>query len=309
MRAGPLSNDQVIRLLNSQFVPVFISNEDYQDAGPAPADEREALERIGRETLLAQLPFGTVHAYILAPDGRVSDAMHVDQAAKVERTLAMLEHAVARFKPKAGEPVVKRVPAARAPRTPEHGLVLHLVARYLRKQGDELATLIDEAGLGQTNNSSWQAYPAENWIVWEHDDVQKLLPRSDVRVGQTWQLDRDVLARVLIHCYPSTECNDPARNRIERQELQATVVSINEGVARARLVGRLRMKHHFYPGQEDDNFVEASLLGYLDYDNTTRRIRELRLVTDEGMYAGAPFGAAVQMTHQQEAPNGEVGTD
>ena len=35
MRAGPLSNDKVISLLNAYYVPVFISNEDYDEKGQA----------------------------------------------------------------------------------------------------------------------------------------------------------------------------------------------------------------------------------------------------------------------------------
>ncbi|HVA50263.1 MAG TPA: hypothetical protein VNH11_28170 [Pirellulales bacterium] len=58
------------------------------------------------------------------------------------------------------------------------------------------------------------------------------------------------------------------------------------------------MKHPFYPRRDDDNFVEATVAGYFDYEIGPRRIRSLRLVTDEATY-GSPrraqhFGVAVR---------------
>ena len=49
MRAGPLSNPQIIELLNAHFAPVYVSNEDYTEDGPAPAEERAERNRIWRE--------------------------------------------------------------------------------------------------------------------------------------------------------------------------------------------------------------------------------------------------------------------
>src|SRR5919197_3548626 len=99
MRASSLSNEKVISLLNRYFVPVYVSNEDYAEGGSAPAGEKAEKDRIYRETLKAGLSAGTVHAYVLAPDGRVLDSLHVAVAAKTDRLLAMLERAVAKLKP------------------------------------------------------------------------------------------------------------------------------------------------------------------------------------------------------------------
>jgi hypothetical protein len=100
----------------------------------------------------------------------------------------------------------------------------------------------------------------------------------------------------LVRFYPTTENNDLGTNRIDRQSLRATVLSIKEGVARARLSGSLRMKHAFYPGRADNLFVEASLLGYLDFEVEGRRIRTLRLITDQATYGDSNrhFGAALR---------------
>jgi hypothetical protein len=293
MRAGPLSNDDVIRLLNARFVPVFVSNEDYEDDGPATPEERAERNRIWREANEAGLSSGTVHAYILAPDARVTDSLHVAEAAKVEQTKAMLQRAIDRFHPPAGEPVVKVAAQSAAPQKPDGGLVLHLAARYLERSEDALSPLAD-TGLGRTQNASWQAYPAENWIVLDADQSASLLPKRTVKAGESWMPDTKTLAEILVHFYPSTECNDANRNRIEEQELTATVVSAEGNLALARLDGRLRMKHNFYPGREDRNYVEARLLGYLEFDAAERQVRTLRLITDQASYAQQPFGVAVR---------------
>ena len=44
------------------------------------------------------------------------------------------------------------------------------------------------------------------------------------------------------------------------------------------------MTHRFYPGREDGNIVDATVVGYLDFEPATRRVRRLRLVTDRASY-------------------------
>src|SRR5712664_4190893 len=98
MRAGPLSDAKVIALLNRAFVCVYTVNEDYvgKDA-TAPAEERKELQRIHQEGYKKKLSVGTVHAYVLTPDGHTHDSLHVASAAKPETTLAMLERAIEQF--------------------------------------------------------------------------------------------------------------------------------------------------------------------------------------------------------------------
>jgi hypothetical protein len=50
------------------------------------------------------------------------------------------------------------------------------------------------------------------------------------------------------------------------------------------------MKHPFYH-QDDDNFVETVLAGYVEFEPGQLRIRTLRLVTD-----GATYGVATDRT-------------
>jgi hypothetical protein len=90
-----------------------------------------------------------------------------------------------------------------------------------------------------------------------------------------------------------TENNDTGKNQIERQEATATVLSVKGGVARARLDGRLRMKHNFYH-REDGNVVEAGFSGYVDCEPATGKVRAVRLATTEATYGRGNFGVAVR---------------
>jgi len=48
-------------------------------------------------------------------------------------------------------------------------------------------------------------------------------------------------------------------------------------MARARIEGALRMKHSFYPGRDTDEFVTATVLGFMDFDVAQQRIQRLRV--------------------------------
>jgi hypothetical protein len=291
MRASSLSHPRVISLLNSYFVPVYVANADYRADGSAPADEKAEKLRIYREALKAKLSAGTVHAYVLSPDGHPIDSLHVARAAKVEETTAMLERAIERLQTSGGEPLVKPGTQSAAPPAAPGALVLHLTSRNVERRGDDLVPR--RAKLGQNRSGSWGAYAAENWIVLGREESRKLLPPGKADVGTEWEPDPEVAARVLTHFYPSTENNDVRKNRIEEQQLRAKVVSVQGGVARARLDGSLKMQHSFYH-KDDGKYVQATFTGYLDFDPAARTVRSLRLVTDRANYTKLEFGVAVR---------------
>src|SRR5215471_3204235 len=153
MRAGPLSDARVIALLNRAFVCVYLVNEDYRGGGPAPAEERAELRRVQQEGYKKKLSVGTVHAYVLTPDGHTHDSLHVASAARTDQLLALLRRAVEQFKPKEGKPIVAPAPQSAPPKAPADALVLHLVSR-----GDD--------------RGFWGEFPGENWIVLSRKDWQ-----------------------------------------------------------------------------------------------------------------------------------------
>src|SRR5271156_1783423 len=80
MRAGPLSQEKVIGMLNSSFVPVYVTMQDVEGDGKASAEEKAEVRRIFLETRALGSSTGTVHVYVLAPDARVLGSLHVQMA-------------------------------------------------------------------------------------------------------------------------------------------------------------------------------------------------------------------------------------
>ena len=275
MRAGPLSDDNVIKLLNQHFVPVYLSNEDCE-AGRVPAAEKAQRDRIWREANAAGMSSGTVHVYLLQPgDGKVFSSMHVAEAAKTDKLVATLQKAIDRYdRPPLEKPIVTPRPQSRPPAHEKDDLVLHLYSR-----GD--------------NRGSWREFPAEHWFVLERDQAAAFTAASP-RVGQAWDVDTKSATRLLNYFYPQTENNDITTNLFQKRRLTATVISVSDGIARARLDGTLTMKHSFYPGREDNMTVNATLVGYVDFDADTRAVRTLRLTTRDAKYGKEGFVTVVQ---------------
>jgi hypothetical protein len=274
MRTGPFSDNRVIATLNAYFVPVYAVNEDYRDEGPAPRDEKAEYTRIYREALAKKFSAGTVHVYVLNPRGEVIGTRHVADAAKTKELLAFLEGIVTKHGARKGEPLVAPKPQSSPPKHADGALVLHLAAR----------------GLG--GGGSWDG-TAENWVVYTADEAMRLLPSGPVKAGTVWDVDPKLTARLLVHIYPVTENNDPSKNVIREQILCGEVVALKDGVALARLTGRLVMRHDFYH-KPDGKVVETGLLGYVEFVPAKGTVKSFRLVTDGAKYSGGKFGVAVR---------------
>jgi hypothetical protein len=313
MRASSLSNATVIDLLNHYFVPVTVDGVYYQHNNAVAREEKAAyhqvfqdLHLLNKENKAAGKPLlsvGSVHAYVLATDGKPLASLHVAEA-RPKQVIAMLEQQIAAHKVHKGQPVVKPAPQSAAPKADFDSLVLHLTVRYLVGKGQPNARKdIDDdfvplqSALGAENSGQWSAVPSEDWIVLKEAQWRKLLPRQPVAVGASWDLDKGTAAAILTRFYPTTENNDLSTNGIDKQVLRGTVLSIKNGMVRARLDGLLKMKHAFYPRREDSNTVEATLLGYIEFQQGPPRIRALRLVTDTATYGGPQrhFGAALRL--------------
>lgn len=274
LRAHGLADDRVIALLNRYFVPVYHSRAEYSGGVPAAAEEKAAVQRIYHDTHDAKMHIGDDCIYILSPDGRPLDSFGIRLTRQPEEFAARLAESVRKLATAAGPPVVKPGPQSVPPPADADALVLHLTARIF-------------------GGKAWCEFPGENWFVLSRADWTKLAP-ADTTVGFSWEIDPELTARLLNHFYPQTENNNLSTNEIERQSLRGQVVAVRAGVARVRFDGSLRMKHPFYWPRRDDNYVEAVLAGYLDYDLDLRRIRTLRLVTDGATYGTKPFGVALR---------------
>jgi len=275
MRAGPLSNSKVIDILNRFFVPVYTVNEDYAPKGSAPAEEKAEREHIFKQGYERHWSVGTVHVYVLRPDGQLFGTLHVAQAAQTTNLIGLLERTIAELKIPSGQAVVPPAAQSCQPDCQPDDLVLHLVARSLDGRG------------------AWADFPVENWIVLRRAEVAKVLAPEKFQVGTSWTLDQEISAKLLAHFYPATENNDVSKNKFERQSLTATVVSLSDGTARASLEGDLKMEHWFYH-KPDGKSVEAKVIGFVDFEPTRKEIRSLRLVTHESTYGGGKFGVGLR---------------
>lgn len=276
MRAGPLSNTKVISLLNQYFVPVYTVNEEYGDDGSAPTEEKVERNRVFKEGYAAKMSVGTVHVYILGPDGHLIDSMHVAEAAKTQKLIAMLEKTVASIEVAPGTPVVAPIIQSQCPPCPPGSVALHLTSRSLDGKG------------------AWNDFPVEDWIVLNAEEARRFLPASDaVLLHNSWDIPRELTTKLLTHFYPATENNDVTKNVFEKQAMKATVIATKDGVAHARLTGEMKMAHSFYH-KDDGKHVEATVIGFLEFEPARQRINSLQLVTDEATYGGGKFAVALR---------------
>jgi len=291
MRAGPLSDVHVIRLLNRRYVPVFISNEDYHGkTATAPPEEVKALDRIYHEALREKRHAGSVCVYLVAPDGDGVASLIVSDACKQGQLLKLLEATADKLNAAEGKPLATLAKQVAPPKRSHDSLLLHLVSRYDRR-------------------GSWAEFPAENWIVLERDEWARLLPPPDAKAESSWTIDSPVSAKLLTLFFPQTEictfgkltdADGPYKHRLEEHELAARVVSRKGGAVRIRLDGKLRLRHKFYPNHEDENRAVAKVVGYLEVDSASNRIKAFRLVTTEALYAKWPFSVVVREEEQEQ---------
>lgn len=287
MRAGPLSNPKVIALLNASFVCAYTSNDDIAGDADTVGKERKERERIKAAFREAKLGSGEVSPYILTPDAQPLARLGISEACAKDNLLQLLEKTAADLKLPRGEPIVKPAPQAPPPPAPADALVLHLTARKL------------------TPRYSWNEFPSEDWIVLAAAEWQKLMPPASARAKDAYVIDGATSALLLTHFFPQTEvctakpdqllaATGSYRHRLEQHELRGTVLTVQDGTARVRLDGNLKLYHKFYPGHEDQNHVTATVVGYLDVDLSKKKITAFRLVTDQATYAKTPIGVALR---------------
>lgn len=266
-REGPLSNTEVIDLINSRFVPVYDCTEEKDNAD---------LKRVYNEALKKKLTAGSERVYFLDSKGAVIDSLHICHIT-TESLLESLRKHAGPAGPTLVPPAGQSVPAAGTK-------MLHLTARYLDK---------DDQPLKYNGKASYHAFPAEEWVPLTPAEEAALVPDANAPPGATWYVDMPVAARLLSRFYPLTGNFGPAENnRIEEAGLSAKVLSGRHTTAWIKLDGRVRLGHSFFK-DKDERPVEAAVAGYLEYDRRERKVRVLRLVTDQARYGKEKFGVAV----------------
>jgi len=272
----------VIELLNQYFVPVTSRNEEADDAkGTAPPEEKKERNRIYLEFYSKKLGIGDVHVYIVAADRSAVASMPVVKAEDPAQLIPFLEGIAAKLNLKPGPPAIKPHPTSRPPAgLPPDAMVVHLVSRAL------------SAG-------SWHEFPSENWIVLSGSEANQLVPAGTVAAKQTWTIPKPVAVKLAEWVYPQNEERTGInRSRVEQADFRVTAVTVQGTMVRARIQGKIRLWHSFYPSaqneQNSQDFAISDLTGYMDFDSAQRRVQRLRIVTSKGEYhENTPFAASL----------------
>src|SRR5437660_7634481 len=112
MRVSSLSDDRVIRLISTYFVPAWLSRDYYQLGEPGRA-EREAVDRVDRTKRERGLPGGSVCVYLLNPEGSTLATLPVQQAWTPSKLVAFLEKFIADRKARPRDPEAVTASAAK----------------------------------------------------------------------------------------------------------------------------------------------------------------------------------------------------
>jgi hypothetical protein len=256
-------------------VPVTSSNEETDEGGSAPPAEKGERRRIYLDFYGKKLPLGDVHVYIVGPDGASINGLDINSANDPAKMTAFLTRVAAQLHTEPGPPAVKPHPQSIAPASASDSMILHLVSRSM-------------AG------GSWHEFPAENWIVLSRSEWSQLLPVGAVAPNVSWEVPRPVALKLAEWVYPQNEEKTQAnRSRVDVAAFRMTVVALEGGRARARIDGKVRLKHAFYPGTQNEDYADSELLGFVDFDVAQRSVQRLRMVTTKATYAGIDFRASM----------------
>jgi hypothetical protein len=267
----------VISILNAYFVPAYAA------WGQGNAGEQAEFKKIYDKMVAAGGQGGTVAVDVLTPDLKPLKMLHVVPASRPGVLLQTLQTVVSSLSLKPGEALVKprrqSLPRGAGP----DDLVLHLTARRFAEE---------EQLPGQ--------FPGESWIVYKASEFSQILGGTEPAAGSEWEIAPELAKRLLIHVYPQEISSDhPEFNQIVEQRLTAKIISVEGGIARARMDGRLIMDRAHTAPRAVSKRIEATLAGYLDFEIRKRRVLAFKLATSKATADGRDF--LVGVTSQPRA--------
>jgi hypothetical protein len=89
-----------------------------------------------------------------------------------------------------------------------------------------------------------------------------------------------------------------ANGKLKKKDMSAKVVSVKDDIALIRIDGSMNMKRSFTFAKDDDEHVEADIIGYAKYDINKKRLQSIEIITDSGKYSRASFGIGVRSLPQ-----------
>ena len=258
MRVGPLSDDKIIDLLSKYFVPVWLSNDHFQMAGPSDA-EQEEVQRIYRERVRRHLDSGTVCVVVLDPDGGVSATLNLHKASQAGNPPPFLQKIVddGKLGPRGAEAIRATTAAPRPPAKPrtEGGMVLHVLTRF--------ADMKPNRGVSQ------------DWFEWTAAEWSAFAPAKDAAVGAVQTVPKETANKLFRRLYPPAgDVGSRANAKWSAAALTSTVVAVEDGEIRVKLEGEAEMR---VPVGDDPTGgkVTVRLIGAARYDPAKRAFTSL----------------------------------
>lgn len=276
MRAGPLSDDKIIRLINSYYVPFYLNFADYfqpGETGVAQQDKAlfhkmiDGFQKIGAST-------GTVHVYVSSPDFQPLGSLHVAEAIKPEVLKPFLNDFVVKQNILAAEPVFAPRPQSVPPPASKGSLILHVFIRGIE--------IVPE-------------FPHENWVVLSPNDIARLLPANAMQAGTSWMLDMGVASKFGEWLHPTLDwlVNEPLyQTRIDTLDIRATTLPSSGEYSVAKLEGKIAMARPAYGYTGPKAYVTANLMGYMRFNSS--HIVSFELAVKDAFYYEKEFEGFVE---------------
>jgi hypothetical protein len=264
MRAGPLSDDKIIKILNRYFVPFYTSYEDYEKAeGGVSKEESTVFNGLMKRFYDAKFETGLVFVYVFNANLVPLGTLHVAKAQFPDVLEKFLSDFVSRLHITGGEPSFKPRPQSVPPPAGKDSLVLHVFIRGITIE---------------------PKFPHEDWIVLSRDELRRLLPPPS-SAGHPWRLDEQVAAKFGGRLHPTLEWldnHDGYTVKIDRLNLQAAPVASSGEFKIARIEGKLRMLRTAFSYAPEKSHVSANLSGYLKYNDRT--VLSLEIAVQDAFY-------------------------
>ena len=274
MRMGPFSNRQISDYLNGFYVPVYVSNEDYR-AGKFGTGNLKLLEQVWQQASEKKLPHGTVHAWLLAPDGELKTSMHVMHAMKESVLQRMLTETVRDLKIKPGNTLFRPQSQLKWPEVSEEQLILHASSQYSDRDGPT----------------------GDDTIVLDRNEWQEFLPpkASDVTVRQEWRIGEELAQKILVHIYPYAPDWDTNPEQIAQCELTAYILPAKDGQSGPQVIvrGFIRQQHNSQPGR-DPLVVVAEIAGLVTPSSVVGGKPKILLTTGNAIYGARAFSSLIR---------------
>lgn len=267
MRAGPLSNDKIISLLNRYFVPFYLSIQDYiNGTGGVSKEESTEFQKVMGEFNKTNFSRGTVHVYVFTADLVPLGSLHVGDASNIDVLNSFLTNFVSKLGVSGADPSFAPRPQSVPPIAGSGSLILHVFVRGF--------TILPE-------------FPHEDWVILTPEEARSLLPPSPPTAGTAWPLNVQTSTKFAERLHPTLEwfVDNPQgkyKTRIEKLEIKATALPANEGVFTAKLEGKLKMLRPTPGSDPDKSYVRANLIGYLKFKDN--RILSLDLIAKDAFY-------------------------